>query len=425
MSAPIRGECVPAESSFPAFPPRPSTAIPGSGKSQFNDFLKSHLKTESASDRVEADETGDSEDQPRSEKKEDKEQIQPWTLLGIAPLNLMVPFVEADSITGTHATGSTAVPPELPGLDVPAQSQTAGEEPPVADASSVPVRNSLLNALAAAQEQKIPTTQLKDAPTEEQIAGKAVKEPQAPNGIPAAKQLSMLLNTAKIEEATSAPEQQRHALALASFDSASFDKAISLVKPLEAFNTAADRDSSADSTQLSVHFLSNSVRPEGATPSFEIAQAQGPSAIDKATMVDSLRDHVQLLRASSHDRVEVMLRPDAQTQLVVQVVKVDGQIEVRARCERGDFQLLDSHWDAVRHSLETQGVRVEPLLASNQHFTSDFNRQQDRTPRFHREGEEQTASIRSKTTSTSVLSNQTPVNAVPRSRGTRGWQTWA
>jgi hypothetical protein len=118
----------------------------------------------------------------------------------------------------------------------------------------------------------------------------------------------------------------------------------------------------------------------------------------------------------------VVLRPDAQTQLHLQVEKVNGHVQVQARCERGDFASLEAHWGAIQNTLATQGIRVEPLQQGSgaqfqqngsQHssnFSGQQNHREERPPIFNEQEFTYREATRPKVT---------------RGSTARGWQSWA
>ena len=79
-----------------------------------------------------------------------------------------------------------------------------------------------------------------------------------------------------------------------------------------------------------------------------------------------------LVKQHSSDSMTVLLRPDAETELLVHFTQRDGQIEASIRCERGDSQHLGALWPQLQESLAQQKVRLAPLQESS--FSQpDFN----------------------------------------------------
>jgi hypothetical protein len=157
---------------------------------------------------------------------------------------------------------------------------------------------------------------------------------------------------------------------------------------------------------------------EGISDSLDI---QAPKSVDSIEVAEAIRTHVELLRSSGQGKLDVVLRPDGHTELRLQVEKVNGQILVQARCDRGDFVRLEANWSAVQQSLAQQGVRVEALqngAAFQQHGWNDSSRsshQHDGSPREHEP---------------KFIDLERPVPNRPKKPATssgsaRGWQSWA
>jgi hypothetical protein len=74
-----------------------------------------------------------------------------------------------------------------------------------------------------------------------------------------------------------------------------------------------------------------------------------------------------VMRQMRPDALAVVLEADSQTEIVLHLTRRDGQIEARARCERGDFQSLNDGWGELQRALNHQGVRLMPLAAATTH----------------------------------------------------------
>ena len=71
--------------------------------------------------------------------------------------------------------------------------------------------------------------------------------------------------------------------------------------------------------------------------------------------------HAVELKQWNLTSMSVVLRPDANTELFLQLNQREGGIEVQARVERGDAAGLNAEWGALQRSLATQGVRLGAL----------------------------------------------------------------
>jgi len=68
-----------------------------------------------------------------------------------------------------------------------------------------------------------------------------------------------------------------------------------------------------------------------------------------------------ILRQFKPDKLAVILRPDASTQISLQLRCVDQSIVASARCDRGDFGYLSAHWSELQRAMDQQGVRLSPI----------------------------------------------------------------
>jgi hypothetical protein len=110
-------------------------------------------------------------------------------------------------------------------------------------------------------------------------------------------------------------------------------------------------------------------------PSAETAQVDSGvsvSALRPATapLRELITANVARLVRLDQDTLEVVVRPDAQTQLHLHVAQRDGFVEVRARLESGPATRdgLAAHWAQLQQSLAPQGIRLAPLAEGHSHF---------------------------------------------------------
>src|SRR6185436_8994364 len=67
------------------------------------------------------------------------------------------------------------------------------------------------------------------------------------------------------------------------------------------------------------------------------------------------------LKHFNADSMAVVLKPDSDTAIFLHLQLQNGQVEVHARFERGDYQALQAGWAQLRESLASQGIRLSPL----------------------------------------------------------------
>jgi hypothetical protein len=96
------------------------------------------------------------------------------------------------------------------------------------------------------------------------------------------------------------------------------------------------------------------------SPSQSNADAADVSATVERLSQLVLRE-TSLLRQHGSDAMSVVLRPDAQTELFVHFSQRNGQLQAAIRCERGDFQQLNTLWPQLQESLAHQKVTLGSL----------------------------------------------------------------
>jgi hypothetical protein len=417
MSAPIRP--LPVE----AAPQRTESALNSKPdeSSGFADVLDLHL-----TEKVEEEKQ---EPRQEPEKKPNQVDASAWAMLGIQltnpPLIVETPTVERGhscpqegSALGAEVSPVATVeaaeivdPPQSDGLadkNVRAPSvEIDGTTTAKADLSSL-----VQKLPPAAEEQKLPPAAEGKS---EDVAGKAVETGEKVHGIPVAKQPPVLLNMEK-QDRSGSQEQQPGRFQVAQVEAASEQARIVNRPILKTVQNSVEFP--AEKTILDSANFTPGIRLE--SPS-ALPETQRVTEIRAVAVVDGIRDQVSLLRASKANELNVVLRPDANTELVLQLRHVDGQVHLQARCERGDFTWLDSQWSAIQNSLAQQGVRVEPLQAAyrtqdgggNSMFTSD--------ERGSRQREERNFPLEHPSSKNSKNSSR------PAKTGTRmrGWQSWA
>ena len=75
---------------------------------------------------------------------------------------------------------------------------------------------------------------------------------------------------------------------------------------------------------------------------------------------------VMRLHESGADEMHVVIKPDTGVQLSLNLQQRDGNVQVQAVLDRGNFDLLSRHWPELQQQLESRGVRVAPLASADQ-----------------------------------------------------------
>jgi hypothetical protein len=86
-----------------------------------------------------------------------------------------------------------------------------------------------------------------------------------------------------------------------------------------------------------------------------------PQARSITRLSDQLSGEVVLLQRLRTASMTAVLRPDAGSELRVELRRRDGRVEIRATLERGDAQAIAEGWPELQQQLRTQGVHLLPL----------------------------------------------------------------
>lgn len=87
---------------------------------------------------------------------------------------------------------------------------------------------------------------------------------------------------------------------------------------------------------------------------------------------DIISREVRLFKRAADDLVEVVLTPDAKTQISLRLQWREGQVEAQARCDFGDFKALNLQWPQLQAALAAHGVRLSHLAERVQSGFTDF-----------------------------------------------------
>lgn len=390
----------------------------------FGEVLDLHLGEESDK----ATETDESRDSSAGSSDKDKAEVgagEPWTILGAACFHLQV--LQPQSVQGETDASSTGDPASALSIEKPASDNPAGQEADLAESEKDTVQGGkgpleLLDRLRGWQgEQKVPALATVAA---EQIAANPPKTGEKAHGILAAKQPTMLLTSQTNDEKGSTKPSllEPMRLEIQSFEATAFEQP---VKIQEIYSKSDKASSPADKEVKMIEaaplqILSHDTDSGSIAPEPEVHRA---SSVSVFGTLQSINGHVQLFRASNRNELQVVLRPDANTELFLHITKTDGQIHVQARCDRGDFAWLGAHWGAVQNSLSAQGVQVEalqpsPRLDNQAHSQFMGDRQEAR-----RDASPEKADPAMEPRFSKPSRPSTPPSA-PRPL-VRGWQSWA
>lgn len=99
-----------------------------------------------------------------------------------------------------------------------------------------------------------------------------------------------------------------------------------------------------------------------------------PNVSPLARVGELISREVRMFKRTGDDQVEVVLTPDAKTQISLRLQWREGQVEVQARCDFGDYGSLNTQWGQLQASMANHGVRLSHLSErTTTGFTEFFN----------------------------------------------------
>jgi hypothetical protein len=183
---------------------------------------------------------------------------------------------------------------------------------------------------------------------------------------------------------------------------------------------------SARAEQMTANVAANSSASDrAASPESVEVISNAVVADNRAQVLERTQDLVALhalrLSNSSADSLQVVVKPDAGTQLSLELRQRGDGVEAQAILQRGDFEHLNQQWPGLQQQLEARGIRLAPLVNDGNFFNgSDFQRKQNQ-------------SAESNLFSGGTFAEIAPVGLVAgtfaqpaaRAETHRGWETWA
>lgn len=177
---------------------------------------------------------------------------------------------------------------------------------------------------------------------------------------------------------------------------------------------------------------------EGGLEGGEVIPTSSLSPAERVHRLESLiHREVMLVRRFGAETMSVVLRPDSETELMLNLRQMDGYVEAAVRCDRGDLGDLRGYWRELQETLAAQNVRLLPapetlshssILEAPTHHGSRTSfgedrpsRQADPDPNPERPGGESRQRSSSSETPSESPENPAPRRAVRRA----GWESWA
>ncbi len=131
--------------------------------------------------------------------------------------------------------------------------------------------------------------------------------------------------------------------------------------------------------------------------------------------------HALRLVESKADSLQVVIKPGAGTELSLELRHRNGNVEVEAVLQRGDFQLMNQHWPELQEKLEQRGIKLS-MLGGGANFSpannGDFSRRQQPSS-------EENAQQASAFAEFTLAMNRGGATARLATVPADGWESWA
>ena len=180
----------------------------------------------------------------------------------------------------------------------------------------------------------------------------------------------------------------------------------------------------ANSEQLAAAAAANSSPSDssGVTSTLPMDAVAGPATADMRTRTlertqDMVTVNASRLSDSGNSSMQVVIKPDAGTQLSLELRQQGGSVHVQAVLQQGDFGHLNQQWSDLQQRLGQRGIQLAPLTndagSANSGGNETFQNKQN-----------QTANGAPEVTFVDVPIRIFTPEATP-APARRGWETWA
>jgi hypothetical protein len=167
----------------------------------------------------------------------------------------------------------------------------------------------------------------------------------------------------------------------------------------------------------------NTVRSTGPADATAVAFSDHRSQTLDRTQ-DLMTLHASRLVDAKTDSLQVVIKPDAGTQLSLELRQRGGGIEAQAVLQKGDFENLKQHWPELQQRLEQRGIKLAPLT-NTENQTSGSGSQGFKQPSGQpAEREPLLAGAFAGFVPVGAMTNL-PAEPAGQAASSRGWQTWA
>ncbi len=201
---------------------------------------------------------------------------------------------------------------------------------------------------------------------------------------------------------------------------ATLDAPVSPAKSFRAASTGSALKAEAVGA-ASLDFSAPAHRAEAVTAPAPVAPISTRS-LDRAE--DLMALHGLRLRDSGLDSMRVVIKPDPNLHLALNVQMRDSVVEITAQLQRGDHEAMSRHWPELQAQLEQRGIRLAPLAQSesNNQSSSNSNSFSQHSSRQQQSEERQT---RSGAFAEFALESVLVPKRAAKATIPRGWESWA
>ena len=139
---------------------------------------------------------------------------------------------------------------------------------------------------------------------------------------------------------------------------------------------------------------------------------------------DLMALHATRMVSANSDSLQVVIKPDAGTQLSLELRQRGGGIEAQAVLQSGDFENLKQHWPELQQRLEERGIKLAPLTSDGNFATAGGHQGFKKQPDSPAEVEPTMVGGFNGFVPAGTATN-VPAEPAISAASSRGWQTWA
>lgn len=184
----------------------------------------------------------------------------------------------------------------------------------------------------------------------------------------------------------------------------------------------ADRTDARPEPHISFPAVSSSTETQNAS----MTAASIASARTLERTQDLIALHAFRLRDFGTESMQVIIKPDQNLHLSLNVQMRDGAVEVTANLQKGDFELLNRHWAELQQQLESRGIRLAPLSQSENHANNNSSQSSNNSFSQHsRREQSEEKPARTGAFAEFALTSVLVPKRTNKVTSPRGWESWA